>query len=481
MAGRTLTVYLAADTSRANKQLSGFGQTMQNIGKVAGIAAAAGLALAVDKMVELGQEAVNLASDFQEASSKATVLFGKKAVKDIQAWADTASEAFGQSKLQATQAASSFAVFGKSAGLHGKDLAGFSKELTVLASDMASFSNTDVDTAITAIGAALRGESEPIRQFGVLLDDATLKARAMEMGIYDGTGSLTAQQKVLAAQAEILAQTGDAQGDFTRTADGLANSTKTATAKIEDMKIEIGQALLPIVQTFMSDALMPLIDSLGEIWKKVAPQVTAAMKTISDWFAKDGKAAIEGFTDWLTGPGFTAMQDFAAKGKGMADSLDSIGQSTGRLLNIFGGDDKESGTFLGSLARVLKLVMDLQVFVWTFSWGGLAKGLELLTPRLENLASLIKDIVEGIKTITGNGDRPSSGGGSWGGSTTNPNSNTGSNVGYPSAGSSDRIPRSAGMKTGGDIIIQAGIGDPVAIAREVDRVLRLSETRLGVT
>ena len=89
---------------------------------------------------------------------------------------------------------------------------------------MASFKNTSPEEAITAIGAALRGESEPIRRYGVLLDEATLKHRALALGIISTTDqALTPQQKVLAATAEIYRQTGDIQGDFTRTSEGLAN------------------------------------------------------------------------------------------------------------------------------------------------------------------------------------------------------------------------------------------------------------------
>jgi hypothetical protein len=127
--------------------------------------------------------------------------------------------------------AATFAIFGQAAGLAGQDLVGFSTDLVQLASDLASFNNTSPEEAIQAIGAALRGESEPIRAYGVLLDDATLKARAFEMGIYDGTGVLTQQQRVLAAQAEILAQTTTQQGDFARTADGAANAQRIATAE----------------------------------------------------------------------------------------------------------------------------------------------------------------------------------------------------------------------------------------------------------
>ena len=100
----------------------------------------------------------------------------------VQKFARNAATALGQSQQGALDAAATFGVFGKSAGLAGRDNAKFSTELTTLAADMASFSNTTPEQAVEALGSALRGESEPIRQYGVLLDDATLKARAMKLG-----------------------------------------------------------------------------------------------------------------------------------------------------------------------------------------------------------------------------------------------------------------------------------------------------------
>lgn len=217
---------------------------------VAGAVVAAGLA--VKAMGDIAVESVKLASDFNETSAAIDQVFGSAAasLKDIAA---TAPKALGQTSTQFLDAAKSFGIFGKAAGLAEKDNAAFSAELVKLATDLASFNNTDVSVAIDAIGAGLRGESEPLRQFGVLLDDATLKARAMAMGIYDGTGTLTQQQRVLAAQAEILAQTSTQQGDFARTADGLANSNRTLTATWDEMQTKLGTALLPAVQAIIPE------------------------------------------------------------------------------------------------------------------------------------------------------------------------------------------------------------------------------------
>lgn len=190
---------------------------------------------------------INSASDLSETINKSNVIFGASA-NSVREFANTASTAFGQSQQQALEAAATFAMFGKSAGLAGEDLVTFSTDFVTLASDLASFNNTSPQDAIEAIGAALRGEAEPIRRYNVLLSDAVLKNRALEMKIYDGTGALTAQQKIMATQAEIFDQASDALGDYERTSDGFANTTKGLTAQIEDLSAAIGGKLLPVAE-----------------------------------------------------------------------------------------------------------------------------------------------------------------------------------------------------------------------------------------
>jgi hypothetical protein len=205
----------------------------------------AGAGVASGLLIKGVKDSITAASNLQETVSKNRVIFGKSA-DSVEAFAKTAASTFGQSEQQALDAAGTFAIFGKAAQLGGQELVNFSTDFTVLASDMASFSNTSPEEAITAIGAALRGEAEPIRKYGVLLNDNTLKQRASTIGIYKGTGALTAQQKILATQAEILAQTSDAQGDFERTSDGLANKTRTLNAEFQNLSASAGKVLLPI-------------------------------------------------------------------------------------------------------------------------------------------------------------------------------------------------------------------------------------------
>jgi hypothetical protein len=189
--------------------------------------------------------AVQAASDFAETTSKVKVVFGDQA-KAIEDYAKTADVSYGLSQRAAMDAATTFALFGQSAGLADKDLTKFTTDLVSLSSDFASFYNTSPADAITAIGAALRGENEPIRRYNVLLDAMTMKQEALRLGIIKNTkDALTPQQKVLAANSLIFKQSTKAQGDFARTSEGLANQQRILTAQFENLKVELGIELIP--------------------------------------------------------------------------------------------------------------------------------------------------------------------------------------------------------------------------------------------
>jgi hypothetical protein len=253
MATNAIRIAVLANASQAKRELNSTATTAEKISgkfgrmRAPAIAALGGIAYGAKK-------AVDAASDLNEETSKSEVIFGKQSGA-IKSWARNADTALGQSTRQALEAAAGFGMIGQKAGLSGTETAKFAKQFTGLSSDLASFNNTSPEEAITAISAAMRGESEPIRKYGVLLDDATLKARAMKMGLIATTKeALTPQQKALAASREILAQTGKAQGDFARTSNGAANKSRILAAQSENLKAKLGQGLLPAYQQVLSIA-----------------------------------------------------------------------------------------------------------------------------------------------------------------------------------------------------------------------------------
>ena len=288
--GKTLTVYLAADLKKFNRGinqaeggLKGFGNS---VSKYLGPALIAATAAAGAFAVKLGVDAVNAASDLIETQNKVAVIFGESA-DSILEFAETSVTALGQTETMALEAAATFAQFGKAAGLADQDLVDFSTDLVTLSADLASFNNSSPEEAITAIGSALRGEAEPLRRYGVLLDDAALKAEAMALGIFDGTGKLSTQQKVLAAYEVILKQTTDAQGDFERTADGLANTQRILTAAVGDATAEIGLGLVDAIEAATgamggSKGMAEAIEETGTILANFTRGVGANIESLTE-------------------------------------------------------------------------------------------------------------------------------------------------------------------------------------------------------
>ena len=295
---RTLKLSLLADVSDFGKGMGKAGSDFQKFSR--SVENASRVATGVIGVIGgIGVSAVQAASDLSETSSAVEQVFGRRSAAQLQTFAASAAQALGQSRQDALAAAQTFGIFGQSAGLAGTDLVDFTTELVTLASDLASFNNTDVDTAITALGAALRGESEPIRQYGVLLDAATLQARAFAEGLIDAENeALDPATRVLAAYNEILAQTTLQQGDFARTSDGLANSQRVLQAELENFRVELGEELLPVVQELLP-VLRGFVDNvtavepeklirIGEGVLKVAAGIVALNASLKAFAAVQG-------------------------------------------------------------------------------------------------------------------------------------------------------------------------------------------------
>jgi hypothetical protein len=240
-------------TKKFSSGIDKYGKAMAKSFAIAGVAAAGFAA-------KLGLDAVKAASDLNESVSKVGVIFGKSA-DEINKFAEGAASALGLSKQEALDSSATFATLGKAAGLTGKDLTAFSKKSVTLATDLGSFYNTKAEDAITAIGSALRGEAEPIRKYGVLISAASLDQAALNYENRTGQtlerdkkNQLTETSKVLARYQAIIDQTADAQGDFSRTSDGLANSQKILNADLANLKATMGEALIPFMKEVVKQA-----------------------------------------------------------------------------------------------------------------------------------------------------------------------------------------------------------------------------------
>lgn len=323
MADVTLKAILMGEDRTLSKTMNRAGSSVEGVGKKAkitggvikGFLAAGFIEDAARAIVDFGEKSVDSYADLEDSTAAASVIFGKNMTM-ITKQAETANRTLGMSKQQVINAANAFGTYGKAAGKTGKDLASFSTQMTSLAGDMASFKGTSPEEAIQAIGAALRGEMEPIRKYGVMLDDASLRQEAMRMGLIKTTKQgLTPQQKSLAAHRLILKQTKDMQGDFARTADSTANVMKSQKAKVEDLSASFGEKLAPAMT-----------------------RVNKRANDMLDWM-NDNPEALDAFGAGLDnlGAGFDVVGDtFAAVGVLLNNVIATVSDKMADMLAVMG-------------------------------------------------------------------------------------------------------------------------------------------------
>ena len=216
--------------------------------------------------------AINSASDYEENLNKLQVAFGDYA-EEVQNFTDNAQMDYGLSKKDASDSASAFGALAKGIGLSEQQAASMSVELTKLSADLGSYFNTDIEESASALEGIFTGNATALKKFGVVMTDTNLKQFALDMGMtakqYANLGS---EEKTLLRFQYVMSQTADAQGDFARTNDGIANSTKSLQAAFSDLLTVVGEQLIPVVT--------PIIQKVTEIISKLSQLDEGTLQTI---------------------------------------------------------------------------------------------------------------------------------------------------------------------------------------------------------
>lgn len=281
MAGeRTFVVKFISDVLGATKGIKKVGDDLNTLGKqvdtnlgskfksimpsfktmaVAGTAAFTAVSAAAYK-------AVQSASDLAESQSKVNVVFGNSA-KEVNDFAKSSATSFGITRQAALEATGTYGNLFQAFGVGQGEAAEMSTTLVGLAADLASFNNTTVDDAILALRSGLSGETEPLKRYGVAINDVRLKEEARNMGLYSGKGALDITAKTQAAYALILKDSTLAQGDFERTSGGLANQQRILKAQLSDVTAQVGSVLIPAflgAVSFINQKVLPAFSDFGK-------------------------------------------------------------------------------------------------------------------------------------------------------------------------------------------------------------------------
>ncbi len=215
----------------------------------AGVITAAGRAL-----FEFAKASVLAASDVEESLSKFNVVFAETAgtvTDELAAMADATS----RSRFDLMEFAATFQDTFVPLGFAREEAAAMSTQLTQLAVDLASFNNVAEPDVVRDLQSALVGNTETLRKYGVVATQAAIVQKALELGLADSAKEMTAQDKAAAILAITLEGTADAQGDAERTAGSFANQSRALEAAIQDLKVSIGDDLLPIMQEWQETVI----------------------------------------------------------------------------------------------------------------------------------------------------------------------------------------------------------------------------------
>lgn len=314
---------------------TGLNSISKSLGKLAGIV---GVAFGVGAIVKFGKEAVNMASDLQEVQNVVDTSFGAMSYK-MEQFADTAIESFGISELTAKKTGSTFMAMGVGMGIAQDSASDMAIQLTGLSADMASFYNVSQDVASTALKSIFTGETESLKQFGVVMTEVNLQEFARQQGIKKTISAMTQQEKVMLRNQFVQQQLSLASGDFAKTSDSWANQTRILSERWKEFLGIVGTGLITVltpVLRFLNGFVATLItfaNTVGSIMSNIfGIQVAEVGATASayDSMAESATNASE------------AQQ-------GVADSTEKAGESAkGALapidkLNVLQEDSGSSG------------------------------------------------------------------------------------------------------------------------------------------
>lgn len=300
-----------------------------NIAQVAKYGAIAGAAVTV----AFGAKSLKAASDFNESVNAVNVSFGE-AADGIMDLSKNSAVAVGLSSRAFNGLAVQFSGFTKTIAGDGGDVVGVMRDLTGRAADFASVMNLDVAEAARLFQSGLAGETEPLRRYGIDLSAAAVEAHAMAVGIGDGTGQLTEQEKVMARYSLLMQSTSQVQGDFANTSDGMANQTRILSSSFEDLQSKVGQALIPL-----AEAVLPrLNEGLSSMIATLDQNMPQIEETARGW-----GQALAGAIDRLEAawPDIKRnVEDTAttlkAEWPGIKDTFENVGAAIGRVTDFAG-------------------------------------------------------------------------------------------------------------------------------------------------
>ena len=281
----TAASHVERQTAKMKKSFGGLGKVVASV-------------LGVGAIVAFAKSCIDLGSDLAEVQNVVDVTFGKMSGA-VDAFSKNAITQFGLSELTAKKYMGTYGAMAKSFGIVEEAGYQMSASITGLTGDVASFYNLSTDEAYTKLKSIFTGETESLKELGVVMTQTALDQYALNNGFGKTTAKMTEQEKVMLRYRFVMSSLADASGDFARTSTSWANQVRVLSLQFQSLKATIGQGLI--------NAFTPVI--------RVINTILAKLQTLAAYF--------KAFTVALFGD--------AGGSSDIADSMDSAAGSSGAV------------------------------------------------------------------------------------------------------------------------------------------------------
>ncbi len=288
------------------------------------------------KIFDFGKSAIEAGSDLSEVQNVVDSTFTRMGDK-VDEFARNAAAKFGLSETMAKRYAGTFGAMGKAFGFSEEKAYDMSTALTGLAGDVASFYNITQDEAYTKLKSVFTGETESLKDLGVVMTQAALDDYALRSGLGKTVQQMSEAEKVTLRYGFVMDQLSTASGDFSRTADGWANQVRILTLQFQSLKAAIGQGLIA--------ALNPVIHAVNRfmaVLVKAANVFSAFMQKLFGVKAAAGAmgSAVSGAIDNITGGTADAINGIDGVGNAASGAAKKATKAVQQLKRTLEGFDQ---------------------------------------------------------------------------------------------------------------------------------------------
>lgn len=310
--------------------------------KVMGFAKMLAGAFAVKKLIDFGSQAIKLGSDLNEVQNVVDVAFPKMS-KQVDEFAKNAMYASGLSETMAKRYTGTFGAMSKAFGFSEQQSYEMATALTSLAGDVASFYNISQDEAYTKLKSVFTGETETLKDLGVVMTQTALDAYAMANGFGKTTAEMSEAEKVALRFAFVQNQLALASGDFARTSDSWANQVRIMKLQFQSFMASVGQGLInlftPVIQVL--NFLLSKLLTVGNAFRALTELLTGK-KSQAGGGIQETADAVGNLADNMQGAGGGAgdMADAVDDAGGAADKAGGAAKKAAKEMKSLMGFDK---------------------------------------------------------------------------------------------------------------------------------------------